>query len=369
MLVAYDKNQKIILADQSNQHGEFFCPSCKEPVTLRRGSIKIAHFAHRKNSKCSTFSEGETTEHLLGKKQLSKFFNQNNPILEFYFKSIKQRPDILLSNQHVIEFQCSPITNRRLSERLAGYERIGYQSIWILGRPYLKKKNGLKKIKQFLMYNHQLGFYLLYWDVDNQQMQIHHHFRFNGGKITYQIIIVQNQTELDQVIKRGLRNEKPRSLQLIKSTIIKQISKVQMDLIYGRFKNDPVQNLCYQYGYSLVGYPLELDYPYYEIPLLGPHLIRFKVISLILLKRYNTIEIDALIQMTNDLMQIDQQFLMLERNLVIRGMSHIYQTWQKLEMVKINGRMIKLIKNPQWYSTYHEKLNSIDLLMNLIKKD
>lgn len=167
MLVAMKKGQLILAEDVHNKDG-YSCPGCGEPVILRRGHHKIAHFAHRPGSQCR-LGEGETAEHLLGKQQLFQWYQQQgrHVELEVYLPSINQRPDLLLTdgNRRVaIEFQCSPLSLQRLLERNTGYRQCGICFHWLLGAPYQGRRLQSAKIAQFTQ---EVGGHpgLFFWDT------------------------------------------------------------------------------------------------------------------------------------------------------------------------------------------------------------
>lgn len=152
MLVA-TKAGRLVLAENASGKNGYFCPGCGEPVILRKGQHKIAHFAHRPGSKCQ-LGEGETAEHLLGKRQLFQWYQQQgrHVELEVYLPRVNQRPDLLLvdgKKKVAIEFQCSPLSLQRLLERNTGYRRCGMQFHWLLGAPYQGRHLRSAKIAQF----------------------------------------------------------------------------------------------------------------------------------------------------------------------------------------------------------------------------
>lgn len=152
MLVAV-KAGRLVLADNAQEKTGYRCPGCNELVILRRGRHKIAHFAHRPGSKCR-LGEGETSEHLLGKRQLLQWYRQQGyqVKLEAYLPQIAQRPDLLLTEKDrrvAIEFQCSPLSLERLRERNAGYRQCGISFHWLLGAPYQKRRLQMAKVAQF----------------------------------------------------------------------------------------------------------------------------------------------------------------------------------------------------------------------------
>lgn len=103
MYVALTVKNEHITADQINkgnnqevQH-DYFCPGCHEKVFLKSGKVIQAHFAHFRHSNCSLFSEGETQEHLAGKKLLFEWFsNENIPCqLEAYLPEVASKTGLI----------------------------------------------------------------------------------------------------------------------------------------------------------------------------------------------------------------------------------------------------------------------------------
>lgn len=198
MLVAM-KNGWLVLADEAKGRTGYCCPDCHEPVILRRGRHKIAHFAHRPGSHCR-LSEGETAEHLLGKRQLFQWYRQKGRqvALEVYLPRIAQRPDLLLTDNDqrvAIEFQCSPLSLKRLRERNAGYRRCGIAFHWLLGAPYQRRRLQRAKVAQFTQWiNGRPG--LLFWDTRLGRLVVKHNFArcsFIHGVGQQQLMIVKTQ--------------------------------------------------------------------------------------------------------------------------------------------------------------------------------
>ncbi|TQE91362.1 hypothetical protein FKZ59_05115 [Ureibacillus terrenus] len=169
VLVAVTENQEKFIIDSKIPHTtlrrlreekKFYCPQCGGPLQLKIGHIRIPHFAHITKSRCdSTFSEGETMEHLLGKEQLFGFFRslELRVELESYLPELRQRPDLLVNKNdsiYAIEFQCSPIHHKRLMERNQGYLQKKIMPIWIPLTP-VNKLNGTKGFQKVTL-PHQL---------------------------------------------------------------------------------------------------------------------------------------------------------------------------------------------------------------------
>lgn len=49
MLLAMNEQQMMTYAHHAERSQYYFCPACKQPVQLKRGKNKIAHFAHFKH--------------------------------------------------------------------------------------------------------------------------------------------------------------------------------------------------------------------------------------------------------------------------------------------------------------------------------
>lgn len=158
---------------------QYRCPACQRPVQLRRGQVKVAYFAHYPGADCAV-SEGETSEHLLGKRQLFSWLtNQGlSPRLEVFLPTICQRPDLLMKKNGrlvAIEFQCSPITVKSLHRRNAGYRRLGIHPVWLLGKPY-RRRLSRSKIAQFTqLFTDRLA--LAYWNTRISRLELRRDFR------------------------------------------------------------------------------------------------------------------------------------------------------------------------------------------------
>lgn len=173
------KNQLISLlgVDEKNQKAvkaKYFCPVCQGEVILKRGQVKIAHFAHRSTRNCQGFSEGETTAHLFGKKFLYEW-DERKGQLEASLPEIQQRPDLLLSNKLAVELQCSPLSIERLHARTFGYRNSGYRQWWLLGGKLKEQTNLTKLTKNLCYFDRRLGVHFWSLDAEGQQLMLNFH--------------------------------------------------------------------------------------------------------------------------------------------------------------------------------------------------
>lgn len=127
----------------------YYCPECKEMVTMKVGTQRMEHFAHQPGSQCMESYERESSFHLNGKMQLFQWLKAQNlhPRLEPYYESLKQRPDISVQyseQEYAIEYQCSSIPPQLMIKRTNTYRKNHLNCVWILGGNQLKRKSGKK---------------------------------------------------------------------------------------------------------------------------------------------------------------------------------------------------------------------------------
>lgn len=110
----------------------YYCLECGNPVRLRKGRTRMAHFYHiRRTSKCSLFSK--SGNHLLLQLQLQKFLPQNQTEIERPFPSIRRIGDLVWEKEKIVfEIQCSKISSSEAALRIADYGKIGYTVVWLL---------------------------------------------------------------------------------------------------------------------------------------------------------------------------------------------------------------------------------------------
>ena len=156
-----DTNERLDIEDALENKADYVCPVCKQDVIIRRGKVKLSHFAHK--AKCTeTFTKDMTEWH---KSWQDIFPKENQEIVvecditlrefiqatsRFGFRfgissnedydlekrdpdtiiHIKHRADVLINN-YVIEFQHSPISFEEFRERNWFYTHCGYKVIWV----------------------------------------------------------------------------------------------------------------------------------------------------------------------------------------------------------------------------------------------
>ena len=178
MYAALNSEKKLINAIECNNQDEYFCPRCTLPVKLvLKGDIP--YFKHE-SSRNNDVNERDI--HKLGKELLAEGFKQMGHTRvesEVHLKTINQRPDIIVENEVVIEYQCAKINVRKLASRVNSYYHANLKNYWILGGDYLDNKVTRQHLK-FISYSNNWGFYLIMFDPLTKKITLFYEIRFMG---------------------------------------------------------------------------------------------------------------------------------------------------------------------------------------------
>lgn len=351
--IAYYNNQLINAVYADNNH-QYYCPVCNEKVILKQGKINMPHFAHINHSRCIKQAQnGQTNEHLLGKKQLVQFINHDDVKIESYLQSISQRPD-LLWHKLVIEFQCSPITLKRLRQRINGYRSIQMKSLWVLGNNY-RKHFGQKSMNKFYYYLTQLGFCMFFWNVRSSNLEMRFNCQYVNGRLCYQIVVFNHLIELLKYLHQSHNlNKYHSSLKLI----INENICIRNKLFYKDSLTLKVQKFCYTKHHHIDGAPLICHRTSVVNPLVGPKYLYWKIMILnelvdgIFVNELYDRTVNVLkLTTTNTLIKNDTNFLRMPFNTFL-------QELVKYNYISINidNNRINIYHQLYWFNDYYQKL-------------
>jgi hypothetical protein len=156
LLKALDSKSNSVFAFNVDKTDEYCCPVCISKVILKKGAVKIAHFAHSTDSDCPN-KKNESLEHLNMKMNLclqikklkvwteAGYLNFLNYEDDMEVPLVKdRRADIvvthpILKNKTIIECQVSPITYEEICQRTADYYREGHRIVWVFHISRLKR--------------------------------------------------------------------------------------------------------------------------------------------------------------------------------------------------------------------------------------
>jgi competence protein CoiA len=146
-------------ADKVDRGPEFRCSGCNELVTLRKGSKRIDHFAHRPDASC-VYRRGETQEHLRAKLTLCNEFRRRGFQAEVervvLSSESDRRADVLVwkpgSDRRVaIEVQHSSLSVADIERRTKAYIAAGVPVIWIGLRSWGRLEEGERSLNGYAM--------------------------------------------------------------------------------------------------------------------------------------------------------------------------------------------------------------------------
>ena len=129
MIYAMDANKKRISAREAKRGEEYRCPLCDDRLELRRGDIRIPHFAHWKNTSCIDSWQHDMSEwHYSWQQQ----FPEDCQEVVVEKDGEKHRADVLIKEHNVVvEFQHSILSPEEFVKRNNFYSECGYHVIWL----------------------------------------------------------------------------------------------------------------------------------------------------------------------------------------------------------------------------------------------
>lgn len=172
MQFALNTEGKRVYAKDAEREVSYVCPLCGEPVILRRGEIKVPHFAHKSGYElCDGWHYDMSEWHL----RMQSYFDEQYREVVVEKDGIKHRADILM-NGVVIEFQHSPLPIGEFKKRNDFYTSCGYKVVWVVD-----VKDSYTK-GNFLLYEKD-------YDTNNDLYRWKHHKQWLDGVYTNSIVV------------------------------------------------------------------------------------------------------------------------------------------------------------------------------------
>ena len=347
-------NNRLIMANSRlHKNADYRCPFCHHRVVLRGSFHRRTYFAHYHYSKnCG----GQTYEHRLGKLQLARFFRDAHfkVRIEKDLPSINQRPDLMV-NWSVVEFQCSPISAKRLKSRNNGYHSLNLPVIWVLGSPYQKRQLGSSYVSRFVNYSIHLGFFLLFWRVESNCLEVRYSLREISGYLRYRIRLVRSYSELKKFV-RSVKLIRP-SLNYVHK-IKAEIQLNQHRLFHGNRELVDLQCRLNSRYHSPLCCPLICHVPLIMPPLFKKEALLWRIWIIILLKP--SVNVKKVYQAANRQLKLPLNFCQ------IRNLNSIYwlefNNFLKLlirnNFLVVKNQIVVKWRSPKWFINIKDKLNS-----------
>lgn len=125
-------------AESADRSLHYCCPGCDSEVTLRRGAIKTAHFAHKARPTCG-YASGESAVHMAAKLAVLREFRRRGLRAEVEYNvptlAGDRRADVMVwsptGRRIAIEIQHSAISLDDLYRRTHSYASAGIAVVWL----------------------------------------------------------------------------------------------------------------------------------------------------------------------------------------------------------------------------------------------
>lgn len=145
MLVAECEGWRVC-ADNANREDNYICPGCKGKVVLRKGDVRIAHFAHLQKTNCD-WGGNQSEEHLKTKKAFYKFFRERQSAYSWvYCEGVEMEYPIAGTDRVadvyarirdkqqaiVVEIQKTPISRSEIVARTMSYFSKDIAVLWVI---------------------------------------------------------------------------------------------------------------------------------------------------------------------------------------------------------------------------------------------
>ena len=137
MLAANQKSDhtKVLARDASRADAPFACPGCQEDVVLKKGTLRVHHFAHQPSSHCA-LAVGETPEHHRAKLAIYDSLRGAGNVIDCDVEkplcgSIADVYARISGTPVAIEIQRSNLSEAEVRRRTLNYHSQGIAVVWV----------------------------------------------------------------------------------------------------------------------------------------------------------------------------------------------------------------------------------------------
>ncbi len=136
MLSASNSQGTIVFSNTvQRESGPFYCRGYLQPVTLKRGHIRLAHFAHQPGSDCSYAGTGESEEHRKAKWEIYNALLTTPSVTNVQLEQNLQevRPDVSFVYKDTfvtVEVQISNLSPDDIEHRTRAYVSKNIAVLW-----------------------------------------------------------------------------------------------------------------------------------------------------------------------------------------------------------------------------------------------
>jgi len=128
--------EKVIASYTKKENAPFLCPGCKSPVIIKKGLIKIHHFAHKACKNCNSGSP-ESELHMSCKLSI---YNQINNLNKFENVEVEKIIGDFIADVYAecngvkvaFEIQVSNMDVKKLLSKIKGYSKNKIYGFWVV---------------------------------------------------------------------------------------------------------------------------------------------------------------------------------------------------------------------------------------------
>ena len=210
MLRAIDLNNNNYLAWEADKNNNYLCPVCKSALLLRKGQIRVHHFAHKPPVNC-IYGSGESEIHYRIKKELYEYLSKqpNCKKCEIERNLGTVRPDISLYVNNIpiaIEIQKSSLDISIMQNRMQEYYKKKISVLWILPdkEPNLilreNENQQVHRLKEWERYLHAMYYGRIYYWQGNNTLKA---YKFKDFHIEKPLSEFYSEDEGEVVVEGG----------------------------------------------------------------------------------------------------------------------------------------------------------------------
>ena len=189
MLSAYNPNgRQVIARDVTKEDGPFFCPECEGEVTLKKGVIKVHHFAHVPPFTCS-FGVGESEEHRAAKQEVYDALLPASEVswlmVERFLGEVRLDISCYIGKKHLltVELQFSDISPDIIAARTSYYTARKIHVLWLLPYPEDLAEGEVYATSLMERYMHALYYGTVYYWRGTDIVQPMHFRTYSLGSV------------------------------------------------------------------------------------------------------------------------------------------------------------------------------------------
>ena len=169
--------EKVNARNTSKEESPFYCPRCSDELNLRKGMLRVHHFAHKPPVLCS-FGLGESEAHRKCKLSIYDALLKAEGVKDCELeKNLGDfTPDVFASIRNVpvaIEVQISNLTMQEIIRRTEHYKRASISVLWLslFNRGLDEKKYTPRAWEKWLHATYFGRVY--YWLADSTVLPVH----------------------------------------------------------------------------------------------------------------------------------------------------------------------------------------------------